>query len=199
MCFERGIDGGIMEHCIILFTLCLCTDSGHIRCWMDVTRCRRFWDDEMWAQTSLKQPVFCNHGLSCILCAVCVWRRECERKGRHRKGCPIYRLYDSLSKERVYAIRFPKEGRATSVASDWVVETFSLATTRDYYPLLSQDDEEKSAAWFRSHGCGSGIFDIHGSFEDMRSSGHPWRLWWKGGRMSRKTSFFIASSWEDTP
>ena len=38
-------------------------------------KCRRFWDYEMWAQTSLKQPVLCNPRTFFLLCCVrvCVW------------------------------------------------------------------------------------------------------------------------------
>ena len=77
---------------------------------------------------------------------MCVCGRKRERKGRHQKDCLVYRLYDSLSEKRVYALCVPEEGRATSVVGDRVGKTLSVARARDHYNLIPHDNEETSAS-----------------------------------------------------
>ena len=79
----------------------------------------------------------------CVLCA-CV--QKLEQEGRHRKGCFLYSLYDSLNEKRVYELCLLEEGRAISVVGDRVVKTLGVARARDCHHILPQENEETSAS-----------------------------------------------------
>ena len=78
-----------------------------------------------------------------MLCA-CV--HKLEQEGRHRKGCFLYSLYDSLNEKRVYELCLPEEGREIPVVGNRVVKTLGVARAQDGHHLLPQENEETSAA-----------------------------------------------------